>query len=262
MAKEVFMPKIIGFLCNWCSYAGADLAGVSRYQYPPAIRTIRVMCSGRVDPGLIFESYIQGADAVFVGGCHIGDCHYLEGNYYAERKIKMTMKLLEKTGLEPGRLRLEWVSASEGERFASIMNEFVGQVQELGPSPIAGSEPNQDILTNIKAAQATVNDFRLRAIVSKEWKIVERGNVYDIKKSQEDFDAFMEDALNVEFTRNQIMVLLNEGPLTVKDISAKLNKPTDVILDNLVILRKNNQVALQSIENFTPKYVSLVVGGD
>ena len=262
MTEGEFKPKIIGFLCNWCSYAGADLAGVSRLQYPSAIRIIRVMCSGRVDPSLVFEALANGADGVFVGGCHLGDCHYLEGNYYAERKLKMTKKILERTGLDAGRFRLEWVSASEGERFASIMNEFAQQVTELGPSPIAGAEPNQDILTNIKAAQAMVADFRLRAIVTKEWKIVESGNVYGIQKSQEEFDEFFDDAINVEFTRHQIMQLLNEGPLTVKDISAKLNKPPHEVLDNIVILRKNNQIALQSIENFVPKYVSLVGAGD
>jgi coenzyme F420-reducing hydrogenase delta subunit len=262
MADGEFKPKIIGFLCNWCSYAGADLAGVSRFQYPPAIRIIRVMCSGRVDPNLIFEAYMNGADGVFVGGCHLGDCHYLEGNYYAERKLKMTKKVLERTGLDAGRFRLEWVSASEGERFASIMNEFARQIAELGPSPIAGKESDQGILNNVRAAQAMVADFRLRAIVTKELKIVESGNVYGIQKSQEEFDEFFDDAINVEFTRHQIMQLLNEGPLSVKDISAKLDKPPDEVLDNIVILRKNNQIALQGIENFTPKYVSLLGGGD
>jgi len=262
MAEGEFKPKIIGFLCNWCSYAGADLAGVSRFQYPPAIRIIRVMCSGRVDPGLIFDAFANGADGVFVGGCHLGDCHYLEGNYYAERKLKLTKKLLAKTGLDPGRLRLEWVSASEGERFASIMREFAQYITEQGPNPIAGKEPEKTILSNVIAARATVSDFRMRAIVTKELKIVEHGNVYDMKKTQEEFDEFMDDALNVEFTRHQIMQLLSGGPLSVKDLSAKLEKPAYEVLDNIVILRKNNKIALQTIENFTPKYVALNGGGD
>jgi coenzyme F420-reducing hydrogenase delta subunit len=256
------LPRIVGFLCNWCSYAGADLAGVSRFQYPPAIRIIRVMCSGRVDPYLIFEAFLNGADGVFVGGCHIGDCHYLEGNYYAEKKLKLTHKLLEKTGMESGRLRLEWISASEGERFASVMRDFTEQVQELGPSPIAGKEPNMDILSNIRAAQATVLDFRLRAIVSKEFRLVEKENVYGVKKEQEEFDEFFDEAIETEFTRNQILQLLGGGSLSVKEMAAKLNKAPDIILDNIAILRKNNKIALSNIENFTPKYVTLLGEGD
>jgi len=220
------------------------------------------MCSGRVDPYLIFESDIQGADAVFVGGCHIGDCHYLEGNFYAERKIKMARKILAKTGLEADRLRLEWVSASEGERFSSIMTEFHDQVKELGPSPVAGPNPDRDILNNLKAAAATVKDFRLRAIVTKEWKLVEQGNVYGIKKEQDEFDRIMDDAIETEYIRHQILQLLGGGPLSVKDLSGKLNVPTDIVLDNITILRKNNQVALNKIENFTPTYISLAGGGD
>lgn len=261
-AQSTFSPRIVGFLCNWCSYAGADLAGVSRFQYPPSIRIIRVMCSGRIDPHLVFEAFIQGADAVFVGGCHLGDCHYLEGNYYAEKKIKMTEKLLKKTGLEPGRLKLEWISASEGERFAWVIKEFTEEVQKLGPSPITGSSPNREILRNVIAAQKTVYDFRLRAVVSKERKLIEEGNVYNIKKTQEEFDEFFNEAIETEYIRHQILQLLGDGPLSVKDMSGQLNVPTHIILDNVTILRKNNLIALNKIENFTPTYISLLGGGD
>ncbi len=125
--------KLIGFMCNWCCYAGADLAGVSRFQYPPNIRIIRVMCSGRVDPELILDTFLYGADGVFIGGCHLGDCHYLEGNYYAEKKVEMAKRLLKAAGVEPERLRLEWISASEGERFAEVIREFTEEIKELGP---------------------------------------------------------------------------------------------------------------------------------
>jgi hypothetical protein len=174
----------------------------------------------------------------------------------------MTNKLLEKTGLEPGRLKLEWISASEGERFARVIKEFTEEVKELGPSPIAGTSPNQEILDNIKAAQATVFDFRLRAIVSKERKLIEEGNVYNIKKSQEEFDDIFDEAILTEYIRHQIMIQLNSGPLTVKDLSGKLKIPTDIVLDNITILRKNNMIALDKIENFTPTYISLMGGGD
>ena len=133
---EEFEPKIVGFLCNWCSYAGADLAGVSRIQYPPNLRIIRVMCSGRVDPAFILEAFRSGADGVLIAGCHPGDCHYIAGNYKAQRRGILLKKLLEQFGVEPQRLRIEFVSASEGAKFAAVVKEMVEDIKKLGPSPL------------------------------------------------------------------------------------------------------------------------------
>ncbi len=135
MTNEEYEPLIIGFCCNWCSYAGADLAGVSRLQYPPNMRIIRVMCSGMVHPNLVIDALTKGADAVVICGCHIGDCHYLEGNLKAENRKEAIQLMLEDFGLEPERFRLEWVSASEGPRFAEVMREMTETVRKLGPSP-------------------------------------------------------------------------------------------------------------------------------
>jgi len=132
-----FEPKIIGFLCNWCSYAGADLAGVSRIQYPPNIRIIRVMCSGRIDPAFILEAFKNGADGVLVAGCHLpSDCHYISGNFKALRRITLLKKVLKEFGIEPQRLRLEWVSASEGDKFAAIVRDMVEEIKKLGPNSV------------------------------------------------------------------------------------------------------------------------------
>jgi len=131
-----FKPRIVGFLCNWCSYAGADLAGVSRIQYPSTLRIVRVMCSGRVDPIFIIEAFRSGADGVLVAGCHPGDCHYLAGNYKAERRVAMLKKLLEQFGVEPERLKLDWVSASEGDRFARIIKDMTEEISKIGPSAL------------------------------------------------------------------------------------------------------------------------------
>jgi F420-non-reducing hydrogenase iron-sulfur subunit len=133
MSSTEFEPKIIAFLCNWCSYAGADLAGISRIQYPPNVRVIRVMCSGRIDPTFVVKALNDGADGVLIGGCHPGDCHYLEGNYKAMRRYQLLTKLLEQFGVEKGRVRLEWISAGEGERFAQVMREITETVRKLGP---------------------------------------------------------------------------------------------------------------------------------
>lgn len=128
-----FEPRIVGFLCNWCSYTGADLAGTSRKKYAPNVRVIRVMCSGRVEPSFVLKAFREGADGVIILGCHPGDCHYAEGNYKTMRRYPLLKKVIKQFGLEDGRLRLDWVSASEGDRFAQVVNEMTEQVRKLGP---------------------------------------------------------------------------------------------------------------------------------
>lgn len=132
-APEPFEPSILGILCNWCSYAGADQAGISRKKYAPNLRIVRVMCSGRVEPVFILKALEQGADGVIVLGCHPGDCHYIEGNYKTLRRVPLLKKMLAQMGIEDERVRLEWVSAAEGDRFARIVDEMTEQVRRLGP---------------------------------------------------------------------------------------------------------------------------------
>ena len=132
---DEFEPKIIAFCCNWCSYAGADLAGVSRLQYPPNVRIIRVMCSSMVHPNLVIDALTNGADGVIICGCHPGDCHYIDGNLTTEKRADAIFLMLEDFGLEEERFKLEWVSASEGPRFAQVMKEMIDTVKEVGPSP-------------------------------------------------------------------------------------------------------------------------------
>ena len=136
-----FKPRIIGFLCNWCSYAGADLAGVSRFQYPTNLRVIRVMCSGRVHPAHIMEAFRNGADGVLIAGCHPpNDCHYISGNLKAQRRVALLKKVLTQLGINENRLRLEWVSAAEGDKFAKLIQDFTDKLTEMGPSPLGLEE--------------------------------------------------------------------------------------------------------------------------
>lgn len=128
-----FEPKIVGILCNWCSYTGADLAGTARIQYAPNVRVVRVMCSGRVDPSFVLKALQCGADGVLIAGCHLGDCHYQSGNYKTMRRFALMKRVLAQLGVEPDRVRLEWVSASEGERWAAVVNDMTEKVRALGP---------------------------------------------------------------------------------------------------------------------------------
>lgn len=136
MAEE-WNPKIMAIICNWCSYAGADLAGGARIQYPPDVRAIRVMCTGRVDPLFIMKAFQDGADGVLISGCHFGDCHYLEGNYKAAKRMFLVKSVLKNIGLEDKRLRMTFVSASEGAKWAGVIEDVVKTVKALGPSPLA-----------------------------------------------------------------------------------------------------------------------------
>ncbi|MEW6067391.1 MAG: hydrogenase iron-sulfur subunit [Nitrospirota bacterium] len=145
---EEFKPVIVGFLCNWCSYAGADAAGSARKTYAPNVRVIRVMCTGRIDPQFIIKAFTEGADGVIILGCHPGDCHYKEGNYKALRRFYLLRKMLSQLGIEEERLRLDWVSASESDKFVEVINDMVKKIKTLGPlktAPIVAEEVMEDI---------------------------------------------------------------------------------------------------------------------
>ncbi len=251
-----FEPKILGFLCNWCSYAGADLAGVSRIQYPPNIRVIRVMCSGRVDPKFIFTSLQVGIDGIIVMGCHPGDCHYLEGNYEAEVKFKMVKLLLNLVDLQD-RVHLEWVSASEGVRFGEVVTNFTESIKKLGPSPLSGENFDQHLFEKLKAIELAADGERLRALVARKRIIMEEGNIYGEKISQEDLDEILISAIEDEFLRQQILLKLKNEPLSVKDLSQLLNIDSSVILKHIISLKARNLIDYDKIEGITPFYQKL-----
>ncbi len=145
-------PKVIAFFCNWCTYTAADLAGVSRIKYAPNVRVIRVMCSGRVDPQFILDAFALGADGVLIGGCHPGDCHYTEGNYKMLRRFRLLQRMAAAMGIDGERLRLEWISASEGEKVKTVVNDMVARLKELGPLDFPGRvrEWDEELATPVK----------------------------------------------------------------------------------------------------------------
>ena len=253
-----FEPKIIIFLCNWCSYAGADLAGVSRYQYPTNARTVRVMCSTRVNPSIVLELLKEGADGVMVTGCHPGDCHYINGNYYTEKRMQMAQRLLKLTGLEPERLRLDWVSASEGEKFASVVSDFVKQLKELGPSPVS---KDARLATRLQAAVEASKYFRLKVLTGKEINLTSKGNVYGDLVVTQNVEAMMDKATEDEYKSSLILELTKDRSHSVKELAKELGEPAEKTLEHVVSLRARNMLALDHIDGTSPKYKAIVTGG-
>jgi F420-non-reducing hydrogenase iron-sulfur subunit len=251
-----FEPKILGFLCNWCSYAGADLAGVSRIQYPPNMRVIRVMCSGRVDPVFIFKALLTGIDGVFVLGCHPGDCHYLEGNYEAEKKFNMVQKFLKMVDFDK-RIRLDWVSASEGARFGKVVTEFIEAIREQGPSPLSGENTNQGLFNNLKAMENAVSSDRIRALVGRQRKITEAENEYGERIPVDEFNAIFDEAIHDEFVRQRILLSLSNKVLSVKDLATELKLDPSEILENMLTLKSRGEIDYQSIDGNTPLYMRI-----
>ena len=255
----MYRPKIIGFICNWSLPTEVDITSTSRVHGYPKIRIVRVMCVGRIDPAVVLETFAKGADGVLVIGCHPPDCHYIEGNLQAERKIKMLKKLISLTGLEPERLRLDWAYASEIERFAKIIDDLRNQVTALGPSPLAGERPDTNLLLNINAARAAAEDFRLRVLVGRERELTEKENMYGEKISQGEFDVLLHDIIEAEFIRHKIHLLTKERPMSVKEIAAITNMNPALVLRHIVNMRRNGMMTLDRVERTTPLYKALEV---
>ena len=229
MVMSRFEPRILGFLCNWCCYAGADLAGVSRYQYPPNIKVIRVTCSGRVDPAFILRAFSNGTDGVFIGGCWLGDCHYItQGNYQALSMMHLCKKLLRQIGVDPERLRLEWVSASEGLRFAEVVRDFTRQLKELGPLGIDEGNGENRLRLKLEAAKSLVPYIKL---VERERLRVrfDTGDEYDKFFASAEVDRLFRELVVDKLTMMQIVLLLREKPLSTGEISEVLGlSPSEV----------------------------------
>ena len=228
-----FKPRILGFLCNWCSYAGADLCGVTRYQYPPSIRVIRVMCSGRVDLQFVLRAFANGNDGVFVGGCWLGDCHYVtEGNYDALSMMHLGKKLLEYSGLNPDRLRLEWVSASEGNRYAEVVTDFTNQLRELGPLGTAeGLEPKT---LKLKLAAITKLLPYIKLVEREKLRVrFENKQQYEEFFSSDEVKSLLNELIVDKLAISQILVLLQEQALSSREIAASLGMTSSEVSKHL-----------------------------
>ncbi len=218
-----FKPRILGFLCNWCSYAGADLAGVSRYQYPPSIKVIRLMCSGRVDLEFVLRAFANGNDGVFIGGCWLGECHYItEGNYDALSMMHLGKKLLERIGVDPERLRLEWVSASQGLRFSEVVSDFTNELKALGPIDSNGLKLKLEAVKKLLPYVKLVEREKLRVRFESK-------DEYEKFFASEAVNRLVDELIADKLAVSQIMVLLGRQALSPGEIADTLGMaPSEV----------------------------------
>jgi F420-non-reducing hydrogenase iron-sulfur subunit len=250
---ETFEPKILAFLCNWCSYAGADLAGVSRFQYPPNIRVMRTMCSGRVDPMYIIEGLKSGYDAAVIFGCHIGDCHYLDGNHYAVKRMQLVEELLDLAGIGRSRTSLNWVSAAEGQRFADTVTEITQTVRDLGPFQADRFRLQLGALENVLTAP------RLRWLTGMQRHVTEGKNVYGETMDEVRYRQILKQAAVDEYHKSLILESLGEGPRSVREVAGRTGLPVYTVSLRLNDLEKQGRAELRGYEGTTPKFIRQVV---
>ncbi len=252
--REGSEPSLVCFCCHWCSYSGADLAGVSRMQYPANIRIVRVMCSGRVEPYFVVQAFLHGLDGVLILGCHPGDCHYLTGNYEARNMVAATRRLLDCVGIDNRRLVLDWVSAAEGTRFAEIVTKFTNEVKTLGT--LGAAKPTDVAAVNfrLKAAIAAAQGEKLRWVVAKQTEFATKGNRYGEVFSRHELDRMLDGIVADEVMAQQILALLNEEPASVKEVAASLKLPPPQVLRSMLALRRKGLVTLSGVQGSSPMY--------
>ncbi len=257
---EQFEPLIVAFLCNWCSYAGADLAGVSRYQYPAGVRVIRVMCSGRIDPSLVFGAFRRGADGVLVAGCHIGDCHYISGNITAQERMKLIAGIMEKNKIPVQRFRLAWISASEGKIFAQLIKDFTEELRKLGPisREVVEGVPT---LKKMSAAENVFLEFPVRYLIGKGAVLTQGLNVYGEKVDGDQLKNIAGDLVKTESLKHLILELITDKPTSLIALSKTLDTPTKDVFECLIQLRIEGQADVVGFEDEYPIFLHRGVTG-
>jgi len=244
-APAEFKPLIVGFLCNWCCYGGADLAGVSRFQYPPHLRVIRLMCSGRVDLEFIFRAFAQKADGVFIGGCHLNDCHYNpEGNYDALGNSLIAKRILANVGVNPERLRLEWVSAGEGIRFAEVMHDLSAKIKSLGPLGSSEGKPIPELQAGLQAATDLVPYIKL--VERERFRVAERTeDSYHKLFGSAEFDHLFQELIIDKLAMGRIMGCVRSQPVAAGEIASGLRLPAADLMRYLNALAQRGLVKIE-----------------
>lgn len=241
-------PKIVCFICNW-TFCEEEI------RVPYNVDVIRVMCIGRMDPALVLETFVNGAEGVMLVGCKPPDCHFVDGNLHAERAVKMLKKLLTLAGLESERLKLLLVSPLEDKNFSHYAKEFSEEVWKLGNSPLS----KEEIIANLTAAKEAASAFRLRVLLGREEELTEFMNAYGEKISEEEFDALLDDIVRAEFIRYKIHYLTRIKPRSVKELAQILGIKPSAVLRHITNMRRKGMIALDHVEGYTPLYKALEV---
>lgn len=254
-SADDWAPRILGFLCNWCSYAGADLAGVSRFQYPATIRIIRVMCSARVEPRFVLRALMNGLDGVLVLGCHFGDCHYISGNYRCKYRMETVKELLTIVGINPERLYVGWVSAAEGQQFAQTVASFTDQLMAIGPLGEAESENGDKINENLAAAICALSSDRVRWLIGEREILVEGQNVYGNQMPPEEYQQLLLDSLIDEYKCSKVEQAIKDEPLSVKEMAGRIDLIPREVLPYINLLKDNGRVVRADVVGRSPRYI-------
>jgi coenzyme F420-reducing hydrogenase delta subunit len=249
-----YQPKIIVFLCNWCVYEDFNLPGVSKFQGEKNIRVIRVMCSGRVDPSIVLEAFIQGADGVLLAGCRFGYCRYISGNYQAERKVKLTRRVISELGIDPNRLCLEWTSPAEAGQFSTIVKNFAEQIRTSGPIGRKECLTKEELKEQLLTAQDVLQGERLRWFVGKELELVTDGNVYGEKIPQDEFDGLISEIIEVECRQKKVLRLIKGQALSALEIAQRVGLPSGRIGRDIANMERRGIISMVGVEGDAPKF--------
>ncbi|OFV68291.1 MAG: methyl-viologen-reducing hydrogenase delta subunit [Candidatus Syntrophoarchaeum caldarius] len=235
--------KILVFCCDWCSYPGADLAGILRLEYPPEVRIIKVMCSGRVDPMLVLDALRQGIDGVMVTGCHPGECHYVHGNMEAERRIELLRSIFERSGINPRRVRIEWISASEGEKFAEVTRAFKQEIDEIGPI-------NQGEIDAAEIIHDVFSSERARLVLGASRRAIELEGVDPLW-----YKGVLERTVREEVLRERILrELRKSGALSAHELAERIGEPAKEIFWNLIAMKRRQIILDMGIVDDSLKF--------
>lgn len=250
-------PKIVCFVCDWV-FSDRELS-VGGIQKVARVNVVNVKCVGRVDPVIVLEAFIKGVDGILLVGCAPPDCHFIEGNIYAQSTVYTLKKFFALANLEPERLQLRWVSPVEEIRFARILGEFTEQLERLGPSPLSREKYDSKVFENVLTAKNAAAGFRLRAWIGKEAELTRTGNVYGKRFSKEEFETLLDEIIKAEFIRHKILLLTKKKPSSVKELAEILNMKPAIVLRHILNMRRRGIIALDSVDGTTPLYKAMEV---
>lgn len=241
------------FVCDWAVNPN-EISDETLSNLPADFSLVKVKCVGRVDPTIVFEAFFQGLDGVMILGCHPGDCHFITGNYYTEKRAAMIKRILRILEVSPERLLVDWIYPAEGERLAGLLRDFTEKVVELGPLGSEASLELSELSQRLSASKGALADDRLRWLVGRERELIEEGNVFGERLPQEEFDRVMDESIRKEYQRNRILRSLGEDALTVREMAEVVGLPPREILRNLIALESDGLVSVTEIDGSSPRY--------